>query len=570
MTEIKGRFTLVLHSHLPYVLSHGRWPHGTDWLTEAAAECYIPLIRVLERLLSEGITPNVTLGLTPILCEQLSSPAFVAEFEDYLETKIQTAAEDEKEFSQSGRAHLAKTAKMWTEFYTGIKRDFDGRYERDLVGTFSKLQQEGAIEIITCAATHGYLPLLGTDQSVAAQVKTGVETYKKHFGMQPAGIWLPECAYRPAYKWTYPIEGMGEAFERAGIEEFLYDNGLVYFIVDHHLLEGGKAVGAYADRFEALKKLWDAFSESYTQVEGQGRSPYRSYFVTSRERQSKAVAVLVRDPKTGVQVWSGEHGYPGDGQYLDFHKKHFPGGNRYWRVTSAKADLGDKLEYEPELVQERIKENAGHFKDLIKSIIEKNYDETDEPCTLCAPYDAELFGHWWFEGPEFLYYALKWISMDPEIETVTGKQQLELSPPKEALTLPEGSWGEGGYHYIWLNEFTQWTWKHIYKAEKRFLERLDSVDWKSDETARRILLQQGRELLLMEGSDWQFLISTWSARDYAETRITAHSDSFNDLDDVLVTFLKNKSLDEKQQALLTMLEERDCPFADLDLSWWTK
>jgi 1,4-alpha-glucan branching enzyme len=570
MSEVKGRFTLVLHSHLPYVLSHGRWPHGADWLNEAAAECYIPLLRVFNRLLDEGIVPKISIGLTPVLCEQLASPSFEEEFSGYLAARIEAAAVDEEAFAKQGETELASLATMWKEYYSAVRDDYTGRFGKDLLAAFKKLQDQGAIEIITCAATHGYLPLLGSDRSVAAQVKTGVETYKKHFDRQPAGIWLPECAYRPSYRWSYPVENVGEPYERLGVEEVLFDNGLAYFIVDHHLLEGGKAVGVYADRFDALKKLWGAFADQYTQIDREPKNPGKAYFVASRPDQEKTTAVLVRDPKTGAQVWSGESGYPGDGAYLEFHKKHFPGGNRYWRVTSSKADLGDKKVYDPAAVENRIKENAGHFKDVVKSILLDHHKELGEPGLLCAPFDAELFGHWWFEGPEFLYWTLKWIHEDPEIEAATGEEQLQIQPPREVITLPEGSWGEGGYHFIWLNEWTEWSWKHIYKAENRFEERLGSVDWKSDEGAKRILTQMARELLLLQGSDWQFLISTWSARDYAENRLSFHSDAFTGLDELLGRTLDSGALNEKDRAYLEGLEERDSPFADLDLAWWGK
>lgn len=569
MSTIKGRFTLVLHSHLPYVLSHGRWPHGTDWISEAAAECYIPILRAFEKLVDEGIKPEVTLGLTPILCEQLAAEEFAVEFISYCETKIKASENDVQDFNSQGDDHKASLARMWQGFYTGVLDDFVNRYEKNIVAAFSNLQQAGVIEIITCAATHGYLPLLGYDRAVQGQVRTGVETYKKHFGKQPVGIWLPECAYRPAYRWEFPLKDMGDPVDRLGIEEVLYDNGIAYFMVDHHLLEGGKAIGTYAARFEALSNMWENFAKQYTQIEGEPRTSDRSYFVSSREREGKAVAILVRDPETGLQVWSGEYGYPGDGNYLDFHKKHFPGGNRYWRVTSANADLGDKLEYDPEQTEQRVKENASHFVGLIKEKLISQYDKEGKAGLLCAPYDAELFGHWWFEGPQFLYHVIKQIHETPEIEMATGSAQLEFSPPREVLTIPEGSWGEGGYHYIWLNKHTEWTWKHVYECEKRFLDRIDSVDHESDPTAKRVLIQMARELLMLEASDWQFLISTWSARDYAENRLSIHSDVFRKLDEILERYLQDGSLDNADESFLNKVEERDFAFGNLDLNWWS-
>lgn len=565
----KGLFTFVLHTHLPYVLGHGKWPHGTDWLNEAATECYIPLLRVMDQLANENIKPAITLGLTPILCAQLSHPTFEQHLDDYLQQKVLASANDETAFNNTGDSK-APLAAMWKDWYASARTDFHERYNRDLIGAFARHQEAGNIEIITCAATHGYLPLLGRDEAVRAQVKAGVESYKQTFGRQPAGIWLPECAYRPAYPWTHPVDYPGKrTFSRVGIEEVLYENGISYFVVDSHLLQGGKAVGAYIDRFDALKRLWGQFEKNYTQIDGEPKTPFKPYLV-SGTGSSKAAAILVRDPNTALQVWSGEHGYPGDGQYLDFHKKHFPGGNRYWRVTSAKADLGDKLEYEPDRVQERIAENAGHFKDLVKKTLVDYHDANGKAGALIAPFDTELFGHWWFEGPQFIYHVCKWIAADPELQGTTGGKIVEEMPPSEIIAIPEGSWGEGGYHYIWLNEWTAWTWKHIYEAEDKMTELATQHGDNTDETMGRLLRQLARELLLLESSDWQFLISTWSARDYAESRIGIHDAAFRRLAAAIETYADTGQISEADLNYLAELEERDSAFADINPNWWVQ
>ncbi len=293
-----GKFTFVLHTHLPYVLGHGKWPHGTDWLNEAAVECYIPLLNVFNRLVDEGIKPAITIGLTPILCEQLAHPAFPEILNDYINQKIEASINDYEAFTRTGDAKAALAA-MWRDYFMSISSDFNEKYDRDIVGSFRKLQDGGHIEIITCAATHGYLPLLGSDEAVRAQVRTGVETYRKHFGKQPAGIWLPECAYRPSYAWTHPVDFPGKkTFDRAGVEEVLHENGISYFIVDSHLLEGGKPIGAYIDRFDALQRLWGQFEKAYTHIEGDPKTPRKSYLVSSRGG-SKVAAILVRDTQIG-------------------------------------------------------------------------------------------------------------------------------------------------------------------------------------------------------------------------------------------------------------------------------
>jgi 1,4-alpha-glucan branching enzyme len=320
-----GYFVLVLHTHLPYVVGHGRWPHGMDWLNEAASECYIPLLNVFNELRNEGVNFKVTINISPILAEQLASREFAEEFLQYLDMRINLAEEDEVEFKRTGRKNLAKVAKFWKEFYSEIKRNFIDTYHTDLLSAFRSLQDSGHIEIITCAATHAYLPLLALDTSVQAQIKLAVKTHEKYFGRKPEGIWLPECAYRPAYRWKIPVELEQNLtpteYERKGIEEFLSENGLKFFFVDTATLRGGKTIGIYIERFEGLRRLWEQFESQVKYRPEEEKSPYEIYLVGSGKPEKKPVAVLTRDPKTGLQVWSGEWGYPGDAWYLDFHKK---------------------------------------------------------------------------------------------------------------------------------------------------------------------------------------------------------------------------------------------------------
>ena len=350
MTEEKlGNFCLVLHSHLPWVLGHGIWPHGTSWVNEAAAETYIPLLQEVNKLIDEGYHPKFTLGLTPVLCEMLSHPSFIEGFIGYLDEKVGAALGDLDDFTENkyekGRIRLSK---WWEEFYERTRDDFIHKFNRDIVGGFKKLQDDGLLDIITCGATHGYSPLLSKDSSIDAQFKVAIQNYKRHFGRAPTGAWLPECAYRPGYKWKNPLSG--EEFDRPGIEYFLAKNGLKYFFVDSALLLGGKSQGVYAARFPLLKELWKQFASQYEEIPTSfEKSQYESYLVSTQSAKSP-VAFFTRDEKTGIVVWSGEHGYPGCAEYLDFHKKHYPGGLRYWKVTGPKVDLGEKMLYWPDYV----------------------------------------------------------------------------------------------------------------------------------------------------------------------------------------------------------------------------
>ena len=232
MAKILGHFTFVLHSHLPYVTNHGMWPHGMSWLNECAAETYIPLLNTFNTLVEEGFHPHLTIGITPVLTEQLRDPAFIEAFLGYLQEKIDATLTDRETFTQWNRPHLVKLTRMWEDFYTNIRTSFVEKYNKDIVLGFKKLQDSGFLEIITCCATHGYLPLLKTDNSVRAQVAMGVKVYKEHYGRVPQGIWLPECAYRPSYDWKPPAGPKIDAYPRQGVEEVLSQNDLKYFIID--------------------------------------------------------------------------------------------------------------------------------------------------------------------------------------------------------------------------------------------------------------------------------------------------------------------------------------------------
>ena len=533
-----------------------------DWLSEATVECYIPLINIFRQLAEKGIPPKVTFSITPVTCEQLSDPLFPGELKNYLQKKIELSKEAEKEWRKRGEGGIAELAKMWENFYSSALEKFEEELGEDLVGELRALQDSGQIEVMTSAATHGYLPLLLLDESVQTQVRLGVSAYQKHFHRQPRGIWLPECAYRPRYEWKAPL--IDYSYLRKGVDEFLSEEGLQYFIIDTHLLRGGKVTGVYLERFEALKTLWERL-EKVERPEDIQKQPYRPYLVNSSGEPKRPVAVFVRDPQTGLQVWSGEVGYPGDGYYLDFHKKHFPSGLRFWRVTNPKADLGAKEIYIPEKADERVEEHSRHFLTLLKKVLSEYKAETGREGIIVAPYDTELFGHWWFEGPRFLKRVIERIAEDEDIEMITCGDYLEQNPADTIVSLPEGSWGEGGFHWIWLNEWTEWTWRYIYQAELEMREMVRR-GWGKDERANRILSQMARELLLLQSSDWQFLISTWSARDYAEMRVAEHYNSFLRLSQMLKEILNGGEPEPSAWQYLAYCEERDRLFPYIDPS----
>src|SRR5256884_1422273 len=313
-------FVLALHSHLPYVLNHGRWPHGSDWLCEAALDTYLPLMERLEELAAEGTPTPLTIGFTPVLANQLASPAFAREMETFFTQRLAACDEAPAALTASGDGALVPLVDFWRSRLSRLQALFR-RIDADLVSAFRRFQEQGRLEIIGSAATHGYLPLLGRDESIRLQLAVGREEHRRLFGVAPVGCWLPECAYRPRGKWR------GKKVRR-GIEQYLADAGFRYFFTDAHLAHAGSPLGAYgeiplgAERFDAERH--DPGSPAAGRMPA-ARSPYRAYRVSGRGVRP-SVAALVRDPRSSMQIWSRHQGYPGDEWYLEFHKIRWPGG----------------------------------------------------------------------------------------------------------------------------------------------------------------------------------------------------------------------------------------------------
>ena len=567
-----GFLSFTLHAHLPYVVNHGTWPHGIEWLHEAAAETYLPLLRVLANLERDGIALHCNLNLSPILLEQLAHPVFKAEFPHYLERKILAAQEDEAFFRSTNEVHYAETARFWHDFFATALADFRA-LDSDIIRGFRAFSDKGLIEIITCGATHGYMPLLGTDESLRAQIRTAVATHNHHIGKSPRGIWAPECGYRPSGPWAYPVANadgspFAAPFDRIGVEQALSESGIDYFFVDTHLVEESAAVASPYQKQATLP----------TTAALPSRRLYQPYFVDGPYDKHHATTVFPRDPRTGLQVWSGESGYPGDSAYLDFHKKRWPGGHRYWRVTGSNVDMAGKEPYYPHEAAERVRAHASHFVHLVWEALNAAANSTagtDEqvPPILSSPFDAELFGHWWFEGPLWLETVARILHDYPTgLELISASQYLDRYPRAGFIAMHEGSWGAEGNNHVWLNPETSWTYAHLYPAELYTRQVCTAVLWKqpgsSQQLAERIVKQLCRELLLLESSDWQFLITTGAARDYAELRFHTHLDQFNALKSFYEALASSNTLNDEQQQYLASIEERDSIFADIDPDFW--
>jgi 1,4-alpha-glucan branching enzyme len=509
-------FVLTLHSHLPYVLNHGRWPHGSDWICEAALDTYLPLLEVLRGLAAEAVPGPVTIGFTPVLANQLTAPEFVSEMETFFGQRLKACDEAPASLSATGDGHLLPLVEFWRARLLRLRKLFH-EIDRDIIAAFRALETAGRIEIIGSAATHGYLPLLARDESIRLQLAVGVSEHRRIFGRSPAGCWLPECAYRPRGPWepwpTAPLTGL-----RRGIEEHLADAGFRYFFVDAHLAAAGRPLGLSGD------PAGDPTVHAATRAGPSGeqlRSPYRAYRVAHGD-----VAAYVRDPRASMQVWSRFEGYPGDESYLEFHKMRWPGGLKLWRVTGPGVDLGAKQPYDPDAAARKARDHAGHFAHLLAGIAAGQTQNRE--AVAVAPFDTELFGHWWFEGPEFLGQVYRSLSGKKEaVEPVTGSRHLQAHPARAAIRLPWGSWGANGDSSMWLSEQTAWTWERLWPLEQAFWDVAPGA--LASPAARPVLEQAARELLLAQSSDWQFIISTGAAADYAEMRFRLHSDDANGL-----------------------------------------
>lgn len=551
----QGAFTFVLHSHLPYARQAGMWPHGEEWVHEALAETYLPLLDALYELRAAEVPFHLTIGITPILAEQLGDPLIIEHFVHYASERAAWAAADITRFESSGNDELAKLARFYHHWYARTLTNFRDRYDRNVLAAFKQLQDEGYIEIATSAATHGYLPLLARDSSIFGQVATGVATYKRWFDRAPRAIWLPECAYRPAALDTTVDPNV----RRPGIESFLAAEGIRVFFSETHTVEGGKPVGkAAGDAIGPYGVAPRAFATPLTvEEQQQPGTTFRPYWVGDAAGQ---VAVLARNNRTGLQVWSGEHGYPGDGWYREFHRKDAVSGMQYWRITGAKVDLGEKAPYDPDMAIERVREHARHFSWLVSDLLRDYAEEKQQFGVISAAYDTELFGHWWFEGVEWLKEVLRALASSETVELTTATRIIEEHGPDRVLDLPESSWGAGGNHSTWMNVETEWMWPIIHESE-RTMEGLVAQFPEAEGALRDVLAQAARELVLLQSSDWPFLVTTGQAKEYAIERFNEHVARFKQL----ATLAEQTApLTNDQVAFVAGLRERDNPFADID------
>ncbi len=498
----RGHLSLILHAHLPYV-RHPEYDDflEEDWLFEAITETYIPLLHLLEQQLSAGHRPRLAMSLTPPLCHMLRDQLLQQRYVRYIERLILLAeSECDRNHSDPERLPLSR---MYLERYQLCRRLYLERWQMDLVAGFAALQEAGILEIMTCGASHGFLPLLAdSEAAVRAQILIARDDYQHHFGQPPRGIWLPECAYYP------------------GLDAILSEAELRWFIVDSH----GLMFAAQRPR----------------------HAIYQPVFTPS------GPAAFARDRDSSCQVWSAEHGYPGDPAYRDFYRdigfdlsrnyllKFFPEnsdrrftGMKYHRVTGQGQD---KQIYNPSWAAAAVDSHARHFMESRAEQITRLSTAMSTPPIVVSPFDAELFGHWWFEGPEFLDLLLRKSLYDQNAyRLVTPGDHLQQFPLQQCIEPSASSWGNMGYWEVWLDDSNSWIYKHLHSAANRMHQAANNYKTTSDPLIERYLAQLARELLLAQSSDWAFLMRTGTAHDYAKQRTHDHINRFNRLYQQLAT-----------------------------------
>ncbi len=526
----KGYVCLLLHTHLPFV----RHPEEENfleesWLYEAITETYIPLVQIFDQLIKDGVDFRVTMSLTPPLVSMLQDPLLQNRYMRHLNKLIELS---EKEIERTAYDKLYHgLALMYHRKFLEAKDIFLNQYHRDLVYAFKKFQDLGFVEIIASAATHGFLPNLQVNPaSVHAQIKIGVDHYIKTFGCQPKGFWLPECAYYP------------------GVDNILKEAGIRYFIVDSHGI-------LHAD-------------------------PRPKYSVYAPLFCPSGVAAFGRDWESSKQVWSAKEGYPGDVDYREYYRDigfeldydyikpyiHQLGfrtntGIKYWRITG---NTEYKEVYRPDWAREKAATHAGNFMFNREKQVEHLAAHMDRKPLILAPYDAELFGHWWYEGPMWIDFLMRKVAFDQKtIKFITPGEYLTFYPTNQMAMPSASTWGWKGHNEFWLEGSNDWIYPHLHMAAeqmtelaKKFSEHIERQP-KKKTLLQRALNQAVRELVLAESSDWPFIMKTNTMVPYAHKRVKQHLNRFGKLrEDIL-----NGRIDPDW---LTEVEWRDNIFSDMD------
>ena len=490
-----GHLALILHAHLPFV-RHPEHEHflEEDWLFEAITESYIPLLQMMQRLVNDNVPFKLTMSITPTLCAMLQDELLRERYVRHLDLLIDLAMRERRR----NRHHqeLQRLAGFYFDIFSVSRRFFVDEWKCDLLSAFRELRAAGALEIIASAATHGLLPILQqqSPQAARAQVLIGRDVYVDLFGAEPIGFWVPECAYEPE------------------LESLLQEANIRWFVLDAHGLMLGKPPPR--------------------------RAIYAPCFTPA------GPAIFARDRDSSRQVWSAQDGYPGSPAYREFYRdvgfdlpmEHLGpiargqrkfAGMKYHRITGR----GEEKElYDREAAEKAAETHAVHFLEQRRQQVREISGLGFDP-VIVVPFDAELFGHWWFEGPRFLERFIRKAASEQDLRLTTPSEYLAGHPTLQSVQPAASTWGENGHLSVWLDPSNAWIYPHLHAAAQRMSDVAHKHAGNVTPLADHVLKQLARELLLAQSSDWAFLMKTGTARDYATKRTMDHLARFNQLHD---------------------------------------
>ena len=521
-----NHLALILHAHLPFV-RHPEHEHflEEDWLFEAITETYIPLLQMMQRLVNDNVPFKITMSLTPTLCAMLQDELLRKRYVRHLDLLIDLAAREKKR--NANEPKLAELSQFYFELFTASRQFFVEEWKCDLLAAFRELRDREMLEIIGSAATHGLVPILQQQSNAAAraQVLIGRDAYVDLFDVEPAGFWLPECAYVPS------------------LNPILQEANIRWFVLDAHGLLFGNP------------------------------QPQRGIYAPCYTLAGPAA--FARDRDSSRQVWSAQEGYPGDPAYREFYRdigfdlplEHLGpvargirkfSGVKYHRITGAKKH---KELYDRVAAEKAADTHATHFLEQRRAQF-RQLAEFDIDPIIVAPFDAELFGHWWFEGPRFLELLIRKAALDQQdFCLTTPSDYLTRHPTQQTIEPAASTWGDKGQLQVWMDKRNSWIYPHLHAAAQRMSKLANAHKEDAADFEERLLKQLARELLLAQSSDWAFLMRTGTAREYATERTLNHLDRFNQLHDQVIA----GQVDEK---LLADCERRDNLFPNLNWRYY--
>jgi 1,4-alpha-glucan branching enzyme len=503
---------ILLHTHMPYVRRNGDWPVGEEWLLEAWAESYIPIWRTIEELSSGALPGKLALTMTPVLAEQLQDEYMEERLDWYLKNKISHTLLEMERLEGMGDEPRRHLASLFRDLYQSLLRDFEERFRGRMIKVLADGMDAGVIEVMASAATHAHLPSLGSARSRKAQVEIGLDSYRRCFKREPRGFWLPECSYAPE------LDELLEGFSPP----------LSYVVLDFSA-GGGTAVDA---------RTWEPHRLGRT-----------------------SLLALLRDRSAHELVWTMQ-GYPSGGEYREFAKRDYDGwGFQYWRITSQDTPLDEKDIYHPARAESQAEADARDFASILKRQgegISSAGAMTGTRPVMLAAYDTELIGHWWKEGPLWLREVLRLLGDDSELPYRVAERAPLADAP--GISPPTTAWNVDGTFSTWVNPGTADIWEDTHRAERELARlAMDSPHASLDE--ERALAQAAREVLLMESSDWTFMITRGEAAAYARDRFTSHHDRLS----AVMGMLDGGGIDP---TALASLEETDNIFPWLTPHYW--